>query len=276
MERSRLKTVVLTLLLSINLLLGGNLLYTQYRRYHIPSHAVSEVSDYLLRQGITLSGRGLPNFNRNMGFAVYPGDEKKQKALATALLGDASRTEQGGGMTVYESASGTAVFRRGGLLEIAVSAEAAVPSDSAGALQAAVELLRQAGLAAPKGASAFGRQGEGVFVRFYPRLHGLEVENAALEVFFSPGQTVISGCLLLGHPEERPAQTRGIVSILADFAAISAEYALETKEITFVSYVYYHTVDEEGQSLLLPACRIETENKAFLLSAVDGTLLESR
>ncbi|HHX72781.1 MAG TPA: hypothetical protein GX701_07655 [Clostridiales bacterium] len=282
MELARLKTVVLALLLCINLLLAGHLLLTQYLRYHIPAWAKDEITELLQNKGIALSDRALPHFDRKIDSVVYPGDEEKRKAIATALLGsDAKCTEQGGGIIVYENEKGYAEFGRGGRLQITlqsdgnVPAEEAVPSSSAETEQAAIGLLRSAGISVPKGAKVFGRQGDGVFVRFQHTVRRLDVKNAALEVHFLPNKTIISGTLLTGRAQPSPTRMRGYVSLLADFAAISKQYSLEVKEITRISYVYYHTVDEEGRPLLIPACLIETNNRILVLNAGDGSLLES-
>ena len=270
MERSRLKTVVLALLACINLLLLGYLLLSQYLRYRIPAKAREEVAVLLESRGIALSDKALPRFDRTMDSLHYAEDEAKQNSIAKALLGDGAQySDQGGGKTLYESPQGQAVFRRGRRLDVTLPAQD-VPASSADTEQAALTLLRKAGIAPGKYAAVFGKLGDGVFIRFYPKIRGFEVENAALEVQFWPDRTVVTGCYLTGRPQTVPFRTQGFVSLLAGFSTLTRQYSLEVKEITRVSYVYYY---DEGRAVLIPACRIETDSRTLLLDAGDGSLL---
>ena len=120
MEWSKVKSILLVLLLAVNLLLGFNI----YLR--IDAQREGELNG--LRSALALLREKDVQFDEQIFFDMpvqniaYTGlrSAEREGALAAALLGESSLDEAGGGVSIYTSQAGSVIFRSGGLFEAQV------------------------------------------------------------------------------------------------------------------------------------------------------------
>lgn len=273
MNASRLRKIVILLLVCINLVLGGNLLYTNYRQTVIPQQTIADTVTFLDQCGIWIESDLIPRRIRNLSVLSAQRDLAQESNIAGILIGTKERTEQGGGISLYASEQGTAIFRRGGLVNIVIKQQE-MPETGSEAEKTARSLLKKAGIL-PESAGIVIEDNFGIVVRFVAERYGCRLQNAALEVAFRSGEVQISGCFLVNTAVETGQLMRRIPTLLADFGAYVATYHLDISLIVSIETAYFHTVNDDGSAELLPVLLIRTDNGTFLLNGLDGTLLSN-
>lgn len=273
MNASRLRKIVILLLVCINLVLGGNLLYTNYQQTVIPQQTIENTVAFLDQCGIWIESDLIPRRIRNLSVLSAQRDLTLESNIAGILIGTKERTEQGGGISLYASEQGTAIFRRGGLVNIVIKQQK-IPETGSEAEKIARSLLKKAGIL-PESAGVVIEDNAGIVVRFVAERYGCRLQNAALEVAFRSGEVQISGCFLVNTAVETEQLMRRIPTLLADFGAYVATYHLDISLIVSIETAYFHMVHDDGSAELLPVLLIRTDNGTFLLNGLDGTLLSN-
>ena len=272
MDKSKIKYIVIALLACINLALAVNLVHARYTAAFVPKQTVENTLAFLERCGIWAEENMIPRRTEALFALVSPRDVAAETAVARALLGTAERTEQGGGIGVYGSEKGEALFRRGGLVSI-VLFDVAAPETTEEAEQAARALLRSAEILPEDYGLVVENGRDGTTVRFVTEVGGCRLRNASIEVSFSGGEAHISGCAFTNEARRTGGEARQVTALLADFGAYAADYGLDVSLIVAVEPAYFHTVDDEGGALFVPALYIKTDGGDFLLNGLDGSLL---
>ena len=123
MEWSRVKSILITLLLVTNLMLGFNLVS------QLSAGAGSEKEDIaaalaLLRSpGVQIDEGLLSSIPKQADILTSPRDPVWEAQIATAILGQVEHEEAGGGVSIYRSQKGDITFRSGGLFDMMLTDE---------------------------------------------------------------------------------------------------------------------------------------------------------
>jgi len=143
MDRARLKTFVLLLLLTVNLIFLAFLVTDWAQTARQRSEIRAELIDALHRMGITMAYEAIPEEGPQTIYFIAR-DVAAERQVVAALLGDVSESDVGGGIYHYQSPQGQAQFR-GGTFWIELADNIYRPSDT-GPL-----LVERMGLWAPTG-----------------------------------------------------------------------------------------------------------------------------
>lgn len=273
MNASRLRKIVILLLICINLVLGGNLIYTNYRQTVIAQQTIDDTIAFLDQCGIWMESDLIPRRIRTLPVLSAQRNPEQESDIAGILIGTKERIDQGGGISRYESEQGTAAFRRGGLVNLVINHQK-MPETGSEAEKTARSLLKKAGIL-PESAGVVIEDGNDIVVRFVAERNGCRLQNAALEVAFRSDEVQISGCFLVNTAAATDQLMRRIPTLLADFGAYVVTYHLDISLIVSIETAYFHTVNDDGSAELLPVLMIRTDNGTFLLNGLDGTLLSN-
>lgn len=114
MSWSKLKTIIIYILLLLNLFLLGLVGMNRFRAQRYQTAALTEAAAVLAQNNIRTQLEELPR-EMKLSAAVAARDLQKEERLASVLLGgDVQTTASGGGLYVYEGEAGTARFRGNG------------------------------------------------------------------------------------------------------------------------------------------------------------------
>ncbi|MEG1683197.1 MAG: hypothetical protein RR092_07105, partial [Oscillospiraceae bacterium] len=121
METFRLKNIILVILALVNVFLLASLLSRQSAERSAYQEAVSQLSQLFQGDGIELRTDRIPKETPH-GVMTLTRDTAAEGELAAALLGDeVTYTDQGGGVSLYTSSIGTALFRLAGDFDATLS-----------------------------------------------------------------------------------------------------------------------------------------------------------
>lgn len=132
MSWSKLKTIIIYILLLLNLFLLGLVGMNRLRARHYQDAALTEAAAVLAHNSIQVRREDLPR-EMKLSAAVAARDLQKEEQLARAFLGDDIKANaSGGGLYIYEGEAGIARFRGNGEFSIAYnvpSGQSATPQD---------------------------------------------------------------------------------------------------------------------------------------------------
>lgn len=118
MEWSKIKTILILLMLSVNIFLSINL-YSQVSGSVREEHDMTEDSGAILEsQGITFPENVFLDMPVSMTSYTFRRDTDAESRAAQGLLGQCEQVQQGGGIYQYSSSAGRVVFRSSGYIEI--------------------------------------------------------------------------------------------------------------------------------------------------------------
>lgn len=264
MSWSRLKTIIIYILILLNLFLLALVGMNRLRARHYQTEALTEAAAVLERNNIHVQWEQLPR-EMKLPAVTLTRDLEKEEQLVRAFLGEnVTASASGGGLYVYTagSDSGTASFRGNGEFSVTCSeplSQSATPR----------ELMNQLGL-------DIGRawEEEGVSAA-EQSLNGVPVYSAGSSVQGPAGMTLsydsegrlyaASGRLYLGKPTSEQEGTVSVSTALMAFLNFVVENGDVCGEITDMAPVYR----AEGDPVrLTTAWLIRTDTGGYFVDAV--------
>lgn len=266
MSWSRLKTIMIYILLLLNLFLLGLVGMNRLRARRYQTAALTEAAAVLTRNNIQVRQEDLPR-EMKLPAAVAIRDLQKEERLVRVFLGeDIQASASGGGLYVYEGEAGTASFRGNGEFTITCNR----PSDWSITPREVMERLElDIGRTWEKEGSAAAEQSlNGVPV--YPSGSGNQGAAGITFEFDSLGRLRgVSGRLLLGKltgsQEELPISVSTALIAFFNFVVDSGDLC---RELTGMTPVYRAAAGEPVH--LTPAWRISTDTGDYFVDAVSA------
>ena len=118
MERSRLKNIIILILVLVNLFLLGSLLLHRTEERAARTRMAQELTTLFAADGVTLDSSCIRSDAPPAG-KVLARDSSAEAGMAALLLGEnPTFSDEGGGIYTYCSDSGQAIFRSGGSFDI--------------------------------------------------------------------------------------------------------------------------------------------------------------
>lgn len=118
LERTRLKNIIILILLLMNAFLLGTLFYHRHSEASARSRMAQELSSLFAAEGIALSADTVPADSAPAGRTPIRSTEEDLR-LAVWLLGDGLTTrDEGGGIYTCRGSAGEALFRSSGSFEV--------------------------------------------------------------------------------------------------------------------------------------------------------------
>lgn len=264
MSWSKLKTIMIYILLLLNLFLLGLVGMNRLRARRYQTAAVTEAAAVLTRNNIQVRPEDLPR-EMKLPAVVAIRDIQKEEQLVRAFLGEDIRANaSGGGLYVYEGKVGTASFRGNGEFTITYNS----PSDWSVTPREMMERLDlDIGRTWEKEGLAAAEQSlNGVPV--YPSSSGGQGAAGMTFQFDSHGQLCgVSGRLFLGKitasQEEQPISVSTALIAFFNFVVDSGDLC---RELTGMTPVYRAAAGEPVH--LTPAWRISTDTGDYFVDAV--------
>jgi len=264
MDRAKLKTFVLLLLVLVNLTFLGLIALDAIQTMRLESEMRTELVWALRGMGISVEEDQIPT-SEEQALYFLSRDFTTEARIAANLLGQAEGVDEGGGVFRYiglDEGQGTAEFRSGRfhfLLE-----EQQLGEDSIEGLLTQLELDTRG--------STVAEDGMGTRQTYSLLLHGLPVVNGEVTFFFSSGmlQEVI-GTALWGNTQ----RYAGSPQVDVTTALISlAGYLLERADVSRFASVEmgYYLLEEAGVLELRPVWIVQTDGGIFSIDRQSGEI----
>lgn len=265
MSWSKLKNIMILILLLLNLFLLGLVGANQLRASRYQAKAISEAAAVLERNGIRVDRDGL-SAAMDLSAATAVRDGAREAALAAALLGAAAeRHEAGGGLSIYSADSGSASFRSGGEFLVTFSEPLPVPGDRTGWVR---DLLERQGL------DLWRVSESGETVTAVQQVNGAPVFSAgqaasgAVFRFDEAGQlTEVGGRLLLGRAAAE-SESQKLVTAPTALIAVS-NFIIDNGDVcqSIQSMAPAYRAAPADPVRLTPMWRISTDAGDYFLDA---------
>lgn len=267
MESSKLKNIILIVLLMVNLVFAGLLADSWRESRKVAEQARKSLETVLAGRGIELSPEVDITVKPPAEYELHRDLESELDAVR-AVLGTAEGHDRGGNVYYYSGQNGEASFRGTGEIEISLL-------DPSFGLRSAP--ASEAEKAAKKlGLDPFlissGDSGDTAKVMLGWRWQGFEVFNGRLSVSPSEDSTVsIEGrrsfdeVYRVTESEAMDCQTA-----IMRFLGIMDENGVSIRKIESVDAGFVLSVPVSGEETLSPAWRISTDSGVYCINAVTG------
>ena len=261
MKASRLKTIVIVILLLVNAFLLFLLLSRRAEQTQAYERTVEQLCELFDRSGVSFDCALLPE-NSDV-YALSPErSSTREMAFAKSLLGDdVSAFDSGGGISRYSSSLGSCSLRSGGTVDAVLSR----PLNDAA--QFSRELFRSFGYEEVS-SSLNGGSGSVTGVRCNDeRL----IYNAALSLSFSDGVlTSASGVFLSELKENRRTDGIDAVSALVHFLDYCGASGVVCTEVSALESGYLLQSTSTSSLRLAPVWRITTDVNNYYVNCKTG------
>ena len=207
MKPSRVKSIVIVILLLLNLLLLIPFLYRHVQERSAYKRSIHELTELFTANQIALSPAVLPQALPDAAPEFYR-DDGQEKAFATALLGPVFSREVGGGIHRFYNGNGSCLIRSNGAVDVSSAAAFDAPEKLCN------DLCQQFGYTIAHSELQSGSS----TVTLVRTVGGAPIYNATLTLQFRAGESVsVSGSLLTAYTEQTRAGELDAVSALVRF-----------------------------------------------------------
>lgn len=269
METSKIKNLIIYILLFVNLFLIGLLAVDWFQTRRAERTSLEAVETILAGNGITINVSNLPS-GEVLGYSLSR-DLAKEERVAAALMGRIKVQEnQNGNIMYYKGERGAGKFRGTGDFDVLLD-DGMVPI-SGSTVDVAQSLLRKMGL---KGifSPELSTQNSGVYttVVMVCSYDGMPVVNGQVKFDFTSNfLKLISGTRLLDiQREDTTVNTLDAATLLTRFVGIVSRNGYVCNELRDISPVYLYAPDISGGKLT-PLWQIETDTGTFYLNLSTG------
>jgi hypothetical protein len=269
-ESSKLKNIVLLILLAVNLCLLVMVGVQERGEARARAQTQADMLAVLENNGIRMDRSDLPQELELTPMTVER-DQDSEAALAQTLLGECSASDLGSGRYAYESPLGAAEFRSNGNFSFSF-ADAAQPVEQGGEEVHALATLERIGFTGTVLSCQVSRDQTTVTVR--QTWQDLPVLSCQAVLEYRGGcLRTITGQRLMGTPQpsaERAELISASTALLRFLQEITALGDL-CSEITAMTAGYRLTTTTEG-ARLVPVWYVTTDTGAYSLDALTGAL----
>ena len=263
MKTSRIKSIVIVILLLVNAFLLVLLLGRQNQQRIAYERSVEQLSLLLTNNGIAFDTSLLPD-NASYPAAELSHDADAEAAFARALLGDnAAARSTASGSSVYESERGSLQFRTNGTIEGSMNCHVGDPAEFlSGILSSSGYLID---------VSNVNTDGSGTAVAVR-EVDGIKVFNAPLMFTFEDNVlTSVSDSFLPSVTLVAPAGGTDAISALVRFLDHRNSNGLVCTEITSLTYGYL-LQSSAASAKFVPAWHIATDVSEYYVNSVTGEI----
>jgi len=255
MDRGRIKTTLLLLLLTVNLVFLGIIVTDRVEAARLESEARTALTEALARMGIAVAYGAIPREEAQPRYFIGR-DVDAEREVATALLGEPEARDEGGGIYHYQSPLGQAQFR-GGTFWLAFQGQSYSVLET-GALVERMGLTDNAGT------------GDDVYRTYSLRIEGRRVQNGQVTFHFADGYVrELGGSALWGA---RQGYAAGPQQDVATALIILAGYLREIDTVSRFERVEmgYYLLEGPGYLELRPVWLVETDVGIFSVDRQSG------
>lgn len=269
MKTSRIKTIVIVILLLVNAFLLVLLFGRQNQQRVAYERSVAQLSLLLTNNGIAFDTSLLPG-KVSFPAAELSHDANVEASFAHALLGDDTAARStGGGSSVYESDYGSLQFRANGAIEGTLNLFVSNPIALCEGIFRSCDYEMDD--TAYAHALAVSDSGSGT-IRALRSVDGLSVFAAPLSLTFENNTLVaVSGSFLSNVSVLKPVHGMDSISALVRFLDYRNTNGLVCTEITSLSRGYL-LQGSTASAKLVPAWHISTDISEYYVNSVTGEI----
>ena len=270
MESSKLKNIVLTILVITNILLLGLVMVQRENSRRHRQQALDDAVALLARQGITLRADTLPDEDLPAPMALER-DTQWELETMTDLLGQGTTLTQRGLVSLYNGPLGSAELRPAGGLLVTLEPGSYPLAQGQDKEDHALALVRRLG-ADPQ---VIDRDDRGVTaVQLCPGSKAPVFSCAVRVDYEADGSIRMEGTRLVGEPsrDSQHGQVLSIATMLVRFRAGVIESGDACTAILSVTQGYTLSADANGNLRLIPVLRLETDTNLYTVNALTGEL----
>lgn len=267
MEWSKIKNIIILILLAVNAFLLVQTVSREYKSAAYAEEARTGVVMVLAEEGIRMDGAALPDESRLSPMRAER-DRESERMMAEELLGPCEKTGDRGPVT-YRSTQGEAQFLSDGKFSVLFSGGGPALNGAA-PVQHAAKLLAGLGYSC----EVVGEDVTAHTVTVRQTLDGTPLFNC-LSVLTYEGERLqsIRGQRLIGTPgQEEPCRTLSVATVLLRFLSGARDGGHVFSEIHSLTAGYEVTGSATGTARLEPVWRVVTNTKTFTVDGTDGTV----
>ncbi len=271
MEWSKIKNIILLILLTVNLLLLGQAAAQESQRRRYQAEALEGAVEVLRQHGYTVAEGALPTQQGALISLTAERDRSGEEALAQALLGTAQRTEDGA-RTAYQGAGGSCWFRGDGSFAFLFTS-GAQPLDGVKIETHAEQLLR--GVAYTHRVLGMEDQAGETRVQVVQTWEEQPVFSCTAELVYRDGSLIeFSGTRLVGPPvyETEGEQGMDLPTALIRFMSGMQEGGHVFTRIERMTEGY-RAVGASRRMTLRPVWEVDTNVETVLVDGVTGVVI---
>lgn len=266
MEWSKLKNIILVILVCTNLALLAIVARQEFQSDYRSRQARQEAIQFLTDRGVTVTDEGAIPARQTLLAQTVERDPEREQELAAALLGsDLQVQDRGAGVYRYFNDGGYLQFHSDGSLQ-GEFAPGVFPGDTE---QACLDLLARLDMTC----EALGAE-EGVFT-FRQRWEEAPLFNQQVSVEVGEGsiRSVNAFRRLMGQPrEDSQRETVTVATALVELYQGIAELGDVCSRIDGICQGYVSGTSLNGPMTLTPVWQVETDTGAYQLDLVTGAL----
>lgn len=272
MEWSKLKNIIILILLLVNLFLLAMAGMQQRDSAQYQEQALADAVAVLERNGIGLAVENIPEQMKIQSMTVQR-DRELESTLAEALLGECTVSDMGSGRYSYESGVGSAEFRSTGNFSIVFSEPIPIVQGVGGEVSHALEITERIGLSGVMADQKEPDEG-GLNVVLYQTWQGTPIYSCKITLQYKNGNLCsISGQRLMGDPMSdnsgetlisMPTALLRLLNGINDMGDICSEIIAMTPG--------YQMVNPAEGTRMEPVWYIVTDTGAYQLNAITGIL----
>ena len=232
MEWSRVKTILIALLLVVDAILGATVAAQYVQLRDAERDSLAGAAQLLRDAGLRFDEGMFSNMPVSLSMWTVPRDAAAEERAARALLGAAESEAAGGGITVFEGLKGRVTFRAGGIFEALRSISSTPVQSEADAF---VEILRALNVPAEKGDAYVTQRAP----------DGAPIVNARLQYSAEDGTEAVTGLWIFADEQKETRLRATRAELLLALRAVVPEQA----EITACSAGYVAREERTGMRL---------------------------
>ena len=264
MERSRLKNIILLILLLMNLALAASLGLRIAQGRAAEAALLSELRLRFEAEGCALP-EDIPS-ETPPPVVTLERDSQREQAMAEAILGEGvTAADQGGGIVVYQGVSGQATFRTGGGFSVTLRLPDGESSPVDQSERLARAFARAAGFETPTLLSGSGSAAQ--------RYGGYPVSGAGASFSLRGSTLTAEGSYL---PSAYLSKTEGpamsAATALTRFLDFRSQSGAVIAEVTEISLRYLLRSTASAPMTLSPVWYLTTDSGSYLVSCADGSV----
>ena len=275
MEWSKLKNIIILILLAANLFLLAMAGLQERDSVQYQEQAVEDALVVLQRNGITVAPEVIPGQMMLRSMTVQR-DRELEANLAQALLGDCTRSDLGGGRYSYANPVGSAEFRSNGNFSIVFPKGLALTEGVGNEVDHALAIAAKIGLTGTVAEQTRSADG-GIYVTLYQTWQGIPVYSCRITLQYQGGTLCsISGQRLMGEPQPTGLEENllSIPTVLIRSLNRINDLGDICSEITQLTPGYQMSNPAEG-TRMEPVWNIVTDAGVYQLNAITGILVRA-
>ena len=269
MDGTRVKNIIIGLLVLVNLFLLAMFLRDKAESAEVRREAQKQVSAVLADSGISLLS-DVPWDAEPMSCSLCRDLSAEQKMTAS-VLGRCHVQDLGGNILFYKSEKGEARFRGTGEFQIMpYMGEVAGGSDQ---VNTAVAILRKMGIESDPETATVERGGETTTITLTCMFRGENVYNCKVGFLFSSEYLLmIDGRRPMEYSAEQPAEALDAATMLLHYVSELRTGGLICSEIRSVELGWLMSASASGDGTMTPFWKIETDVGQNYLNGLTGKI----